>query len=125
MSKQAALLTVLVLGGGGYAVYANWEDISRKLGLGDLSPDHIRAVDLAKSARTLDRYTTNYEVIRERVRQEKLKVEGEGWVAEHRSGQRYEVRFAYTDPEWGDGAYVFLVDIGSRDVVLESGAAPR
>ena len=111
--KGVVVLCVLV--GGGFAVQQNWDTISEELGLAELSPEHVRALELAKAAYTLDNARTNYAVIDARVAQSGAVIEAEGWKAERRSERLFLVTFRFTEDGREDG-YWFQVDVGSTDV---------
>jgi hypothetical protein len=112
MSKKKTLLAAVLLGTAGYGVHQNWGLIRAALGLDELSPEMLRAIDLAKSDYDLDRYMSNHEFIARRVRQAKGKVHVDGWSAERKSDTLFLVRFGFAeDGERFD--WRFLVDVGA------------
>jgi hypothetical protein len=111
--KPVAICALFVVGG--MAVHRNWDAISATLGLESIAPGMLRAVDLAKSANTLDRYRSNYAVIQARVRDGAGRIEAGDWQGSKRTDRLYLVTFPFTENGEPDG-YWFEVDIGSLEV---------
>lgn len=115
MSKQA-WVWILLLAGGGVALYANWESISEELGLRELSPSHARAIRLAKDGYNLDNYQTNSEVIENRLATSIGEIQRGVWEAEPKDSDTYLVRYVFRE----DGkklGFFFSVDMRTREVV--------
>jgi hypothetical protein len=100
---------------GGMAVYRNWEAIEEMLGLESISLRNLRAVDLAKSANTLDRYQANSAVIRNRLQESTGRIVADDWKGERRTPRLYLVSFTFTEDGIADG-YWFEVDLETLEV---------
>lgn len=115
--KDAIILLVLALGGA-YAVRTNWDAIREKLGLDDLQPGHIKAMQLAKNARTFDTYNPNWTALRDREASGEIKVAGDPWHSTEIGNLRFRVTCTYV--EKGERrVHVFQVDTASGTVTYE------
>ena len=97
MEKKDALLMLLLAGAGGYAVFANWETIRLKLGLDDLHPGRIKAMELAKKAYSFEQNTANSVVLRVREDNGEIKLQGEPWSGVEIKAPRYRVTCTYVE----------------------------
>lgn len=113
--KKETIFTLLVLVGGGFAVYQNWDVISEKLGLSEYSLGRIHAIDLTKNAYTLDDYRTNLEVITTHLNTSTREVELGSWQADQKGGGIYLVRYDFKVEGKPDG-YHFSVNLNTFEV---------
>jgi hypothetical protein len=118
MEKKDALLMLLLAGAGGYAVYANWEPIRLKLGLDDLHPGRIKAVQLAKEANSFEAYSVNSVVLRDREANGEIKLQGEPWSATEIKRPRYRVTCTFFE-KGQRKVHRFAVDVASGAVLYE------
>lgn len=128
MEKRDAILCLLLLGGGGYAVYANWDTISAKLGLAEYNPGRIKAIELARQEMNFELGVTNWQWLESRQQLGEIQFEGDPWQAEAIGGQEYRVTVRWIEA----GAHVahgFRVNIATRTIVhdgpIGEPAAPR
>lgn len=91
MSKRDFLLMLVLCGGAGYGIHANWDKIQAKLGLDDLRPGRVKAIELTKQARSWEQYRSNWEVLRDRVANEEVQVVGDPWSATAIDDRHYRV----------------------------------
>lgn len=98
-------------------VWHNREPIMLRLGFESALPAYYRAIDLAKNARTIDRYDSNHVTIRNRLRVEGGDIDHDGWQAERLDEVTFKV--TYSSPVDGRTArYEFEVDAARREVSL-------
>lgn len=119
METRDRVFVLLAAAGIGYAVYSNWDVIREKLGLDDMYPGRIKAVDLTKKAYSLDRYRTNWEILDDRKRGELIQVVGDPWSAEPVEDPVYRVTFTFKE----DGQlrrYVWQTNVASMAVHLKT-----
>lgn len=117
MRPRSILLTVLALVVGLGALIQHREKILLELGLEAWDPSHYRAVDLAKSARSLQRYHTNYFTIQNRLELEGGVIDPNGWTVERIEGSRFAVSYrSKVDDRTVE--YDFEVDVGLREVFV-------
>lgn len=118
MQKKDAMFLLVLAGAGAYAIHANWEAIHTRLGLGDIYPGRIKAVQLAKDAMTWANYGANWVVLRDRAEAGEIVVKGDPWHAEEIAKPRYLVTCTYL--EGGEQrVHRFTVDVGTNAVVYE------
>ena len=128
MEKRDAAFLLLLLGGGGYAVYANWDTIADRLGLHELNPRVMKAVDLAKESRDFEPGVANWQHLQARRERGEIEFAGDPWSAELIQGHQYRVV-----ARWRRGEHVemhgFTVNVATRTVsydgALDAPAAPR
>ncbi len=124
MERKDKLILLLMLSGAGYAAFANWDTMRTKLGLDDLAPGRLKAIDLAKKDMTLDRTLANWLVLHERRRNKEIEMEEEPWDATRLEGNRFLVVVRFTERGQPHG-YRFEVNTASGGVTrLEDGARP-
>ncbi len=118
MDKKQAVLLLVLAGGAGYAVHTNWDTIKVTLGLDDLRPGRIRALQMVKDAKAFDQYRANWMVVQDRKQNGEIEVVGEPWHAVEVAHPRYRVTCTFVE----DGerlVHAFAVDIVSGDVAYE------
>ncbi|HEX5051690.1 MAG TPA: hypothetical protein VFZ65_07965 [Planctomycetota bacterium] len=128
MQKSDAFFLLCVLGGGGYAIYSHWDAIVEKLGLDDLGPARMKAIQLAKHSSDFEAGVTNWQYVETRQKRGEIEVAAEPWSAEPVGGQDYRVLV-----RWLDGGervvLAFKVNVADRTVAyqgsLTDAAAPR
>ena len=96
MSKTTVFLGLLLLGGGGYAIHENWDEIDQSLGLQELSVDRVKAIGMVKRANNLDPFESNEQVIATRIKVLRGDVQPGDWTANAPSGRRCVVQYRYT-----------------------------
>lgn len=126
MEKRDALFLLLVIGGGGYAAYENWDVIAAKLSLAQLSPGSLKAISLAKESSDFERGFQNWQWLESRAKRREIELAADPWEAAPIAGQVYAVRVRWVDD--GDPIVAsFRVDVANRTVRYETddAAAPR
>jgi hypothetical protein len=118
MEKRDAFLLFVLAGAGAYAVHANWDTLRVELGLDDLSPQHTKAIRLAKDAFTFAPTTANWVTLRDRAANGEIEVAGEPWRATGRTGSVYHVTCTWTE-DGRQRVHGFAVDIGRSTVEYE------
>ena len=113
--KKGTLLTLALLAAGAYGLAENWDSFLEALGMGEVSPEALRAINIAKADYSLDRMRTNHEVIDGRVKNLEGPVDVVGWQAERKTRTLFLVTFLFTQNGVTDGFY-FEVDVGSTQV---------
>ena len=128
MEKRDAMFVLLVLGGAGYATYANWGVIAEKMGFTELDPSRLKAIDLAKKSVDMRRGISNWQHLQSLDQLGKIQVYGDPWQADPMTGSYYRVTVHWTE----DGEEVthwFKVDIAASSVAYQGAtdqpAAPR
>lgn len=128
MEKRDSIILLLLAGGAGYGIYANWDTIADKLDLHEYDALRIKAIDLAKKSVDFESGSTNWQYLRTRQQRYEIEVADDAWVAEPISDREYRVTVRWTE----DGERVlrgFRVDIGASTVQylgeVEAAAAPR
>ena len=128
MEKRDAMFLLLVLGGGGYATYANWDTIVERLGLEQLDPGRIKAIVLAKDASDFQGGATNWQYIQSRHARGEIAVTQDPWVAKLVTGQQYRVTVHWNEDD-ADVVHGFTVNIATRTVIhqgtQQEPASPR
>ena len=109
------MLVALISGVG--ALVHHRESIMLELGIEGVHPDYYRAIDMAKSARILDRYHTNQWTMSDRIENEGGTLDPNGWKAERQGGDLFLVTYRM---KIGDRTveYDFEVHVGARDVFV-------
>ena len=128
MEKRDAVFFLFLLGGGGYAVYSNWDTIATNLGLEELDPGCIKAVVLAKKESSFERGAANWQFLQSRRQRGEIEFARDPWEAKAIGGQDYRVMVRWVE----DGVHVahgFRVNIATRTIVydgpIEDPASPR
>lgn len=124
MRPRTILLTTVLLAVGTGALIQYREPLLLELGLEQWDPTYMRAIDLAKSARSLDRYHTNYFAINNRLELEGSKIDSEGWTAERVDEETFLVRYR-SRVEERKVEYDFEVDVAYREVFLRKNDPTR
>lgn len=124
MGKKDTVFMLLVLGGAGYGIHANWDAVKVKLGLDDLSPGRIKAIELTKKARGFEQYRSNWEVLRDWQSGEQIQVVGDPWQAEPVDDQHWRVYCTYKeagqmrrhqfDTNVASGVVEYVGEVGAR-----------
>tara|TARA_R110002073_G_scaffold58721_3_gene148605 strand:+ start:47 stop:415 length:369 start_codon:yes stop_codon:yes gene_type:complete len=115
MERRDAMLILLLLGGGGYACYTNWDTISDRLGLEQLDPGRLKAVELAKEAFTFTRAMSNWQHLQSRQTNEEIEIGSDPWSTEHIAGPNYRVQVQWIETEDGTTmTHGFHVNIATR-----------
>lgn len=115
MERRDKLFLLLVLGGGAYAVHTNWETIRDKLGLDDLAPGRIKAMELAKKNYNFERSIPNWQVVANLEANKEIEVDGDPWAAERIENDQWRVTCTY----WQRGRQVqhlFRVNVNTGAV---------
>lgn len=115
MDRRDAFFLLVVFAGGGYFVHEHWEEIAQKVGLDDLNPGRIKAIELAKQQFTFDRYRQNGVIIHERLHGKQIEAAEEPWTAARLRTNRFLVVCSYRE-EGQAHFHQFKVDIGSGQV---------
>ena len=118
MEKRDAFLLFVVAGAGAYGAYANWDTLRVKLGLDDLSPQHLKAIRLAKDAFTFGPPNSNWVTLRDRAANGEITVGNDPWRATVCAGSAYRVTCTWTE-DGQQRVHVFAVDIGRSTVDYE------
>jgi len=124
MKPRTMLLTILALVAGTGALIQNREKILLELGLESWDPAYYRALELAKSARTLQRYHTNYFTIKHRLLLEGAEIDPDGWTVERLEGRNFMARYRSKAGK-RIVEYDFEVDVGLREVYLRKNDPER
>jgi hypothetical protein len=105
----------LIVAAGGLIQYR--EPLLLKFGLESWDPEYYRAVDLAKSGRSLQRYHTNYFTIQQRTRLEGGEIDPDGWKAVREDPVSFLVTYR---GKVGTRVveYDFEVDVALREVTV-------
>ena len=118
MEKKDTILLLVLAAAGAYAVHTHWDTIRTKLSLDDLQPGRIKAVQLAKDAISFEAYVVNWMVLRDRVANGEIKVQGDPWLATEIKKPKFRVTCTYV--ERGERrVHLFTVDIASGAVAYE------
>ncbi|GAB4153205.1 MAG: hypothetical protein Fur0037_22010 [Planctomycetota bacterium] len=123
MEKKDIALLLFLIGGAGYGVHANWDLIVAKLGLDDLRPGRIKAVELAKKARIFEQYRSNWEVLKDWRASERIAVLGDPWSAEKIDDRHYAVYCSFRE-EGEPHRHRFDVDLPSGAVTYAGEVEP-
>ena len=125
MERRDAIVLLLVLSGGGYAVYSHWDSISARLGLDDLHSGRVKAMELVKKSNDIDRLHTNGDVMRDRAATGEIEMKGDPWQADPTEGPNYRVTCTYT-VRGAPRCEAFTVNVTTGAVVwLGEGDVPK
>ena len=117
MEKRDIMFLLLLVGGAGYAAYDNWDSISTELGLKELDPERLKAIDLAKKGYHFGQGLTNWQHLQSRKDLGEIEISGNPWTAEPMKGAAYQVIVT-----WDEAGEViehgFRVDIAKRHDVF-------
>ena len=102
MERKDSMILLLLAAVAGYATYANWDLIAAKLSLDDLSPGRVKAVDMAKKDLSFDGLQPNSLVLRNRAKNNEIKMGEDPWAATRIEGDRWLVTVSYSQ----DGQFV-------------------
>lgn len=116
MERRDAVFLLALFGGGGYLAYSHWDEIVAKLGLDDLNPGRIKAIELCKQHFHFDRYRPNGVVIHERMSSGEIRGNAEPWLAQRIRNERFLVVCSFRDDE-KEHHRNFEVDIGTGEVI--------
>ena len=101
MERRDIMILLLLAAGGGYAAFTNWDVIAERLSLDDLSPGRVKAIDMAKKDLTFDGLQANSLVLRNREKNNEIKLGEDPWVANRIEGDRWLVSVTYRqEGEW-------------------------
>jgi hypothetical protein len=123
MERRDKLVLLLLLAGAGWAGYEHWDTIVAKLGLDDLSPGRVKAIDLAKRDLTFERVRSNQLVLDERVRLGEIVATEHAWSAVRIGGGRFLVTYDYKERGVAQ-KYQFEVDTATNAVTLVDNGPP-
>ena len=118
MGKKSAFVLLVLVGIGAYGAHENWDKIRDRLGLEDLRPGSIKSLQLAKNARSLDRYNANWIVLRDKEANGQIKVEPNAWRATEVDELRVRVTFVFFEHSERH-VHRFLVEHASGTVIYE------
>jgi hypothetical protein len=118
MERKDAILLVALAGAGAWAVYANWDTIRDKVGVDDLSPGKLKAVQLAKDAFTWNPPAPNWMVLRDREKNGEIELPAHAWRAYELQSSQYRVTCTWVE-NGASQVHVFRVDIGSSAVAYD------
>jgi len=122
MERRDAVILLLLLSGGVYYGSTHWEEIKEKLGLDDLTPGRIKAIELTKQQFTFDRYRQNGILIQERTHSGEILCAQDPWQAQRVRDNHFIVVCSFRE-DGKDHHRRFEVDVGSGAVV-DLGEAP-
>jgi hypothetical protein len=124
MERKDTMILLLLAAVAGYATYAHWPAIAQRLSLDDLSPGRVKAMDMAKKDMSFDGLQPNSLVLRNRAKNNEIKMGEDPWAATRIEGDRWLVTVSYSQ----DGTWVtqqFECNIGTGNVKLvPQGAQP-
>jgi hypothetical protein len=127
MERRDKLILLLLLAGGGYATYRNWDVINTTLGLDDIAPGRVKAIDLAKRDTTFHRGRPNSVVVQELARGGEIELAPDAWQAQRQDGDVFRVTCTFR--QRGESrCYEFEVDVSTGRVTFlesESTQPPR
>ncbi len=124
MEKRDALFVLLVLGGGGYGVWKNWDTIAAKLSISQLDPGRLKSIQLAKDSGDLGGGVTNWQLLQSRKQRHEIEMAGDPWQADPLTGQEYRVTVRWQEDDAAQVA-TFRVDVARRTVALEGSGADQ
>jgi hypothetical protein len=117
MERRDKWFLLLLLAGAGYAGYRNWDVISTTLGLDDIAPGKVKAIDLAQREMTFERSRPNSVVLKDRARRGEIEFGPDAWHATRQGGDLFRVFFTFREGGQ-DRCYEFDVDIANGRVTL-------
>ena len=115
MERKDSIILLLLLSGGGYYGFTHWDQISQKLGLDDLNPGRIKAIELAKQQFTFDRYRQNGVVIHERMHDGVIQGAEDPWQAQRLRENHFRVVCSFRE-EGKSHHRLFEVNVGNGAV---------
>lgn len=115
METKDRIFVLLALGGLGYAAYANWDVISDKLGLHELDPGLVKAIELTKKARNFGASQTNWQHLESRQQLEEIEIAPDPWTAVRTGEWSYRVTVTWSE-DAQPVTHAFAVDVKTRNV---------
>ena len=120
MERRDQFLLLLALGGAAYFAHANWDLITEKLSISDLSPGRIKAMELAKDSSNFQEGATNWQYMQMRSKQGHIRMAPGPWSADLIKGDEFHVIARWFEVEDdADVAYGFKVNPLRRTVIYE------
>jgi hypothetical protein len=117
MERKDKLILLLLLAGAGYFGYTHWDTISITLGLDDIAPGRVKAIDLAKREQSFQRGRPNSIVLADQVRSGDIVMDHDAWQAQRLHGDVFLVLCNYR--ERGERhCHRFEVDVATNGVTL-------
>ena len=90
-------ILLLLSGGAGFYGHRHWDEITIRLGLDDLGPGRVKAIEIVKQDYTFERSRKNEVVVNAHVKGEEITPVGELWTAERRTDDLYVVHLNYKE----------------------------
>jgi hypothetical protein len=122
MERKDAFILLAFAGALSYGAYANWDAISARLGLDDLMPGRVKAIEYAKTANSFETSRPNWQVVEQWKASGDIQYEGNPWTADKLDENHYRVVLNYRK-DGAKRAITFNVDNIKGSVVLNDDAA--
>jgi len=122
MERKDAFILLAIAGAVGYVTYTNWDAIAVRLGLDDLMPGRVKAIEYVKGANSFESARPNWQIVEQWKAGGDIEYEGVPWSADKIDETHYRVVLNYKK----DGtkrAITFNVDNSSGAVVLNEDAS--
>jgi hypothetical protein len=115
MERRDVVLLLLLAGGAGYGLWAKWDVIAPKLGLDDLKPGRVHAIELAKQANSFEAARPNWMVLEDWKSNGDIALSPHAWTGHKVDDDHYQV--VCTFKRDGEDRYLlFAVNIATTAV---------
>ncbi|HEB53757.1 MAG TPA: hypothetical protein ENI87_10945 [bacterium] len=128
METKDRIFVLLVLSGIGYAGYHYRDQIAERLGLRELEPGLVKAVELTRNDQSLHPGQRNWRHLQQRVKDGEIEMAADAWQVESLGGNQFAVRVTWQ--EYGE-TVVHRFDVDNNTAVvrhrgrIREPAAPR
>jgi len=126
MERRDQMILLLLAAVAGYATYANWPAIAESLRLDDLSPGRVKAMHMAKKDMSFDGLQPNSLVLRNRAKNNEIKLGEDPWTATRIEGDRWLVTVSYSqDGQWVNQQFDCNTATGVVKLIPQGAQPPR
>jgi hypothetical protein len=126
MERKDQMILLLLAAVAGYATYTHWPAIAQRLSLDDLSPGRVKAMDMAKKDMSFDGLQANSIVLRNRAKNNEIKLADDPWAANRIEGDRWLVTVSYNqEGQWVTQQFECNIATGNVKLLVQGAQPPK